>query len=107
MFSSEINNKIRNHNEFKVATLGHFEFKNVDDPVEVFALANEGFIVPKKEQLSGKLKASQTKTSSKKIIAVAIVLILALVAGLVYNKFAKNASTTGKDLTIAVLPFKK
>ena len=33
-----------------------FHFKNIDEPMEVFALANEGLTVPGKEDLTGKLK---------------------------------------------------
>ncbi len=36
--------------EFQLASLGSFEFKNVDEPMAVFALANDGFPVPKREQ---------------------------------------------------------
>ena len=35
-----------------------FDFKNVEQTMEVFALANEGFIVPKREQIVGKLKTT-------------------------------------------------
>ncbi|HEU5166003.1 MAG TPA: adenylate/guanylate cyclase domain-containing protein, partial [Chitinophagaceae bacterium] len=63
LFSGEINNKIKNHPEFKSVSLGKFEFKNVDEPVEVFALANGGFTIPKREQLSGKLKEVQKRSS--------------------------------------------
>ena len=49
LFSKEIFDKIRNHPEFKSVSLGFFEFKNVDEPMEVFALANEGLLVPKRE----------------------------------------------------------
>jgi class 3 adenylate cyclase/TolB-like protein/Tfp pilus assembly protein PilF len=106
LFSGEINNKIKNHPEFKSLSLGKFEFKNVDEPVEVFALANEGFIVPKKEQLSGKLKEAQKKNSFKKIIPVATIVLLAIVGGFIYKNLSFNSSPSGKDLTIAVLPFK-
>src|SRR5947207_7394743 len=56
LFSSQINSQIKNQQEFKSISLGSFHFKNVDEPMEVFALANEGLIVPKKEELTGKLK---------------------------------------------------
>jgi adenylate cyclase len=41
LFSSEICSKIKNQTEFKSVSLGRFHFKNVDEPMEVFALANE------------------------------------------------------------------
>ena len=45
--------------------MGKFKFKNVDEPMEVFALANEGLLVPKREELSGKLKEVQKRSSAK------------------------------------------
>ena len=105
LFSGEINNKIKNNTDFKSVSLGKFEFKNVDDPVEVFALANEGLAVPKREQLRGKLKETQKKSSSKNVIIVAT-LVLLVVAGFFYkNYFGKN-SISNKEKTIAILPFK-
>jgi len=43
---SAVFEKIRNHKEFKAVSLGTSEFKNVKEPMEVFALANEGFPNP-------------------------------------------------------------
>jgi Flp pilus assembly protein TadD/TolB-like protein len=42
--------------EFEWKSLGAFEFKNIKKPVEVFALNQEGFIIPKAEVLQGKFK---------------------------------------------------
>jgi class 3 adenylate cyclase len=44
LLSETVNNQISNHPQFKTASLGKFEFKNVKKPIEVFALANEGFL---------------------------------------------------------------
>ena len=65
LFSKEIFDKIKNHPEIKAVSLGMFEFKNVDEPMEVFALANDGLLIPKRELMSGKLKKdiSKNKTS--------------------------------------------
>ena len=77
LFSKEIFDKIKNQPEFKSVSLGKFEFKNVDEPMEIFALANDGLIVPAKEQMSGKLKEIQKKSSRRKwIITTAIVVLL-------------------------------
>jgi adenylate cyclase len=106
LFSGEINNKLKNHPEFKTVSVGRFEFKNVDDPVEVFALANEGFIVPKKEQLSGKLKEAKKKSSTKKIIVAIATILLLGAAAFLYKNFPGKTDIIGKEKTIAVLPFK-
>lgn len=56
LFSKEIYDKIKNQPDFKSISLGKFEFKNVDEPMEAFALANEGLHVPKRTDMEGKLK---------------------------------------------------
>jgi adenylate cyclase len=106
LFSGEINNKIKNNPEFRSVLIGRFEFKNVDDPVDVFALANQGFIVPKKEEMSGKLKDVQKNFLAKKIMAAAGVIIALLIVVFAYKIFSGKKNIAGKDLTIAILPFK-
>ena len=103
LFSSQINSQIKNQQEFKSISLGSFHFKNVDEPMEVFALANEGLIVPKKEELTGKLKENEKKSAVKKWIAIVAVILLA-VSYFVYQHFFHTSGFSGEK-TIAVLPF--
>ena len=56
LFSEEIHDKIKNVSRFDSRCVGSFEFKNVDKPINVYALANEGLTVPRAESLEGKLK---------------------------------------------------
>lgn len=56
LFSQEIQDKIRNNPVFQSRSMGFFEFKNVDEPVQVFALANNGLNVPNPAALEGKTK---------------------------------------------------
>ena len=56
LFSDEIQNKIKNIPRFKTVCLGSFEFKNVEKPIVVFALANEGLTIPNRSAMTGKLK---------------------------------------------------
>ena len=106
LFSKEIFDKIRNQPSFKSVSLGLFEFKNVGEPMEVFALANEGMNIPKRKEMSGKLKDPVKKSSLKKIMIAAgtvAVLIFALIAS---QKFFGKKELADKDKTIAILPFK-
>jgi hypothetical protein len=59
LFSDEINDKIKNSAKFKTVSLGLFEFKNVEKPVEVYALANDGLAIPEKQTMEGKLKTKK------------------------------------------------
>src|SRR6202008_3881499 len=104
LFSSEINSKIKNQQEFKSVPLGKFHFKNVDEPMEVFALANEGLAVPKKEELTGKLKEIEKKSSQKKWITAVVVILLLAGSFFIYQTFFHLSGFSGEK-TIAVLPF--
>lgn len=46
LFSEAIKRHIDNQTSFKIQSLGIFEFKNVEVPMEIFALANESLVVP-------------------------------------------------------------
>lgn len=91
MFSEDVYQKIRNNNQFETSRLGPFEFKNVDRPMQIYALANKGFPVPKPESITGKLKTSSTKIES--------------------NSFSENGKVKSEVIpkiskkSIAVLPF--
>jgi len=60
VFSEEMHDKIKNINDFKSVSLGRVSFKNVDKPVTVFALANQGLVVPERNNLDGKLKSKSS-----------------------------------------------
>ena len=88
LFSREVYNKIRNLTEFKSHRLGTFDFKNVDEPMAVFAIANEGFPVPQKGTLTGKFNpAGKNKTQSSPLsllnpVCWGIMVILLITAGI-------------------------
>ncbi len=56
LISKEVQNHIRNKKEFITESLGSFEFKNVEEGIEVFALASPGITRPLPTQLKGKFK---------------------------------------------------
>ena len=108
LFSKEIFDKVRNHPEFKAVSLGQFDFKNVNEPMEVFALTNDGLYVPKREKMEGKLKVDTAKkknASRRKWIAVSTGAMLIIIAVFIYNPFSSRTAFTGKEKSIAVLPF--
>ena len=110
LVSSVLQHNIKNHTEFKTVPIGKYHFKNVDEPMEVFALANEGLAVPKPDEMHGKLKDTPQKTGKFKWIA-AISFILMLVSGFAYffNQHNTQKKTESADYinvrSIAVLPF--
>lgn len=56
LVSDAIKNQIKNKPEFRLTTLGNYEFKNIEEPMEIFALANSGFPIPNPENINGKFK---------------------------------------------------
>jgi len=104
LFSKKIADEIKNKAEFHTVSLGSFEFKNVNGSIEVFALANEGFPVPKRSMMEGKLKK---KNFLKRNVIVALLFIMTGVAAFfIYKNILKKndkAEIIGKS--IAVLPF--
>jgi adenylate cyclase len=107
LFSREIFDKIKNHPEFQVTSIGMFDFKNVEEPVEVFALANTGLIVPRREQMTGKLKrnlSKRRKTSRFFLFIIIIAALLTISALFVYPKFF-NQQNDAVDKSIMVIPF--
>jgi adenylate cyclase len=106
LFSGEIHDKIKNNPEFKSVTLGLFDFKNVDKPIEVFALSNPGLVVPKREQMEGKLKHGANRRSRlRKYILAATIILVAVASYFLYIQFGTGKSYTAKNKSIVVLPF--
>lgn len=103
LFSSEINTKIKNQSEFSSVSLGRFHFKNVDEPIEVFALTNDGLTIPVRKEMDGKLEDSRKLPKRfRGIITGAAIFVLAL-SFIAYKIFSNRGFT--EDKTIAVLPF--
>jgi len=61
LVSKMIYDKVRNQEDFTFKSLGTFDFKNVDEGIQVFALANQGITVPRPSEMKGKVK--ETKNS--------------------------------------------
>jgi len=109
LFSKEIFDKIRNHPEFKTVNLGRIRMKNVDEPMEVYALANDGLTIPAKEKIEGRVVDLTAKKNIKALrrwilvsaAAIVITLIVLLLPGMLKN----NSVFTDSDKSIAVLPF--
>jgi len=61
MISGKVFDEIKNHPGIKVEAFGEHDLKNVFEPVSIFALANEGIVVPKQthvQEITGSHKNS-------------------------------------------------
>ena len=106
LVSDKVHDQLRSHPEIKAKFIDAFEFVNVEHAVPVFAIANEGLSIPKREHIKGKLKKAPRPSRKRSIIkyvgfAVILLLLLALAnkIGLYDIKFTQNTNS------IAVLPF--
>jgi len=105
LLSSSIRNQIKNKTEFKLASLGKFEFKHIEDAMTVYALTNGNLVLPKKEQLKGKFKATKEIVPTTKFNKYPILiggLLFALVASLLYIGLTPNEgqAMTTKEVSI-------
>jgi len=106
LFSKEVFEKTRNHHQFKSVFLGSFILKNVAEPMEIFALANEGLVVPGKEDLVGVVRPVVTARQRFKWPIMLSVLLIIVLAIFVIKPFLDKRKYHGLDKSIAVLPFK-
>ena len=69
LISDKVNDEIQNHPEFKTVSIGVYQLKNIQQEVEVFALAHEGLKVPAPYSLEGKIgeKKSSVLPKPKKL----------------------------------------
>jgi TolB-like protein len=104
LFSKKVADEIKNKVEFHTASLGSFEFKNVNESIEVFALANDGFPVPKRSIMEGKLK-KKNFLKRNVIFALSFIMIVLVAFSIYKNFFAKDDKAEVIDKSIAVLPF--
>lgn len=113
LFSEKIKNAVEGFQGFQFTYLGSFSLKNVSQPLKVFALADEGLVVPTKNQIERKIAQPETlfdKPLVKWGIG-ALLLILLFGVGYVFKQGSfDNKTITGKVLpldrkSIAVLPF--
>ncbi len=95
LFSENVFQTIHNNSLFKTKLLGEFEFKNVANPMQVYALANEGFPLPRRESITGKLKYPSVERALPSLGE----------SENVRNEVLDHSSSKTSDRSIAVLPF--
>lgn len=118
--SGKVYDEIKNHSSIETKSLRTFELKNVDKPMEVFAISNKGLIVPKYEKISGKTKDTlveksiveqrssiEVQRNKKSWILYSVIFLLAIIAGYFILKNITRTDAVKVDLekSIAVLPF--
>jgi adenylate cyclase len=54
LISDSVYKEVKNWPEIKTTSLGLFDFKNIETPVQLYAIANKGLVVPKEQDMRGK-----------------------------------------------------
>lgn len=103
LMSKTIRDQVKNNAEFQISSLGSFEFKNVEEPLEVFALSNPGFVVPKRDAMQGKLKKIKSNNPKRIVIFTAAIVLTAAI--FLARNFFFNKDLTTAPRSLAILPF--
>ncbi|MBT8220050.1 MAG: adenylate/guanylate cyclase domain-containing protein, partial [Bacteroidia bacterium] len=103
LVSKKVRDELKNQPDLLMPSLGSFEFKNVEEPMEVFALANEGFAVPKRDEIRGKV--TKKIKPKNKILLPLLAAIVILIGGGYYFLGKNGTSATTVIDTIAIFPF--
>ncbi len=95
LISAKVYDDIKNHSDFKAISLGKYALKNVNQPIEIFSLSNQGLRVPVNKKLEGKgIKYISDKISFRKktllIRAIASLFILGVLAFLLIPPIIKK-----------------
>ncbi|HET9431240.1 MAG TPA: tetratricopeptide repeat protein [Chitinophagaceae bacterium] len=103
LFSGEVQDKIKNNPVFHSVSLGKFHFKNVSNPIEVYALSNFGLIVPQRKNMEGKLKKGNPL--KRNLIGTLLLILILIAAVFIFKPFLNSKGFTGNEKSIVVLPF--
>ncbi|MCG8307017.1 MAG: helix-turn-helix domain-containing protein [Cytophagales bacterium] len=118
--SEKVYDEVKNQPGIQTASMGIFELKNVEKPMEVFAITNPGLVVPEKRQFSGKTESITKKgIEGRKIIGIrpeffwGLIVIAAILIGYFISNLGLLESTSNEmrgsgqsaKKSIAVLPF--
>jgi class 3 adenylate cyclase/tetratricopeptide (TPR) repeat protein len=108
LLSKSAMHQIRNQPEYQFVHLGSFDFKNVEEPIQVYAIASHGLKIPDRLEMRGKLKTSYENQrayfKTRKGILVSLVILLSMLLGINYIFFSPPADGQAIE-SLAILPF--
>ena len=107
LYSEPVRNQVRNR-EIASISLGKFRFKNIPDPMEVFALEHPGLPVPKKDEITGKFAPPARKSRAAYWLGgLAVLLLLAIITWrLVFpTQVVANGTQEAGYEGLAIFPF--
>lgn len=110
LISDKVYDEIKNQPSIRTSRVKSFKFKNVAKPIEIYAVSNDGLIVPKPEEMQGKTDPEKApgRRSFLSMVLAGLVMVAAFWLG--YWQFSGKAdAAVAPSLTdepsIAVLAF--
>ncbi len=106
LITKSIRDQVKNHTAFQLISMGHFHFKNVEDRMEVFALSNDGLVVPKRQDMKGKLE-KPGRSKRPVLTGLLLVLVILAIASVTWNSLrdGTKGNSTPKVQSMAIIPF--
>ncbi|WP_445384419.1 adenylate/guanylate cyclase domain-containing protein [Robiginitalea sp. IMCC44478] len=105
LVSKTVKDQLVNKPEFSLKSMGSFDFKNVEEPLEVFAVANEGIVVPRRDELQGKFKPPVPKPAKWTVLKATGVLLAIILAVWYFKPEDSVLSEEQRISSLVVLPF--
>ncbi|MEM9888200.1 MAG: adenylate/guanylate cyclase domain-containing protein [Bacteroidota bacterium] len=105
LLSKKVRDEVKNNPDLEPKSLGRFEFKHVEEPIEVFALANGDLIVPNKKALRNLAKAKRKKRPKKTKVEKRSNLLIIFVALLITGfgiVWGINSNTSGDSKLVSI-----
>ncbi len=96
LISKRLRDVVKNQSNQILNSLILFEFKNVEEPIEVFTLANEGIVVPKEKDLKSKFKEKKPVRISNQLVGF-IGIVLTSIIGII---FWQQSQSSNKEMLI-------
>lgn len=116
--SEKVYDEIKNQKSIKTQSIGSFKLKNIENPIDVFAISNDGLVVPFRDQVKGRVIA-ETEVQPKVIpgffksfpgkLVIPGMLILIILSAAIYFYVKGGVRGFGSGVTIdrsiAIVPF--
>ncbi len=80
LVSKSIKDDIINQSEMSLKSVGRIRLKNVIDPIEIFAINNDGFVVPDLKKSKGKIQNERYKLNKYWPILAGLVIVISILA---------------------------
>jgi adenylate cyclase len=101
--SGKVQDEIKNQADIQSKSLGRYAFKNVADPNHIYAISNDGLLVPSPKSLAG--KGGNLIREKNRNLAIGLgVLAILLISWFAFQYLGKH-NNSGGIKSIAVLPF--